>query len=104
MNQRDIIESNICAKNLERTALISDSQKTTEVLNNAYRYFLQYEEYKSDADPSAILVNAMVDAVYIFDINRIEIKFNFDDEINNIVNQLKNILRGTKKNKKPSNK
>jgi len=93
MRQREEVVANINIKKLERTALISDNQKQNETINNAHQFFIQFEEYKDITDPTDKLVNSMVEAVYVFDVNRLEIKFIFSDEIIKMESELKSLMK-----------
>jgi len=93
LKKREEILASIKVKRLERTAVLSDSQQQNEMTNTAYQHLFKYEDYENDTDPSDKLVNLMVEAVYVFDSDRIEIKFKFADELNEIENQIKKLIR-----------
>jgi len=88
LKKREEILTSIEAKKLERTAVLSDSQQQNEITNTAHQHLFQFEDYKHDTDICNKLVNLMVEAVYVFDSDRIEIKFTYADEFNEIENQI----------------
>lgn len=81
MKQREEVEAKITAKKQERDALLSESEKLNDEINKAYQLFKYLSECKIGADPPAEIINALIETVRVFDMERIEVKFKYRDEL-----------------------
>lgn len=80
LKERETIETGICAKTAQREALIPVSDKQTNAVNSAHDFFTAFLKYQTDSEVSAKMINDLVDAVYVYSKDKIEIMFSFKDE------------------------
>jgi hypothetical protein len=79
--EREAIEHNISAKTAEREALLTQNIGQESAFNSAQHFFGSFTAYQADAEPTAEVVNALVEAVFVFGKDRIEVRFSFMDEL-----------------------
>lgn len=76
--QGEIIQRNIKAKTMECNSLPSNQEQQYDTLNS---FFNSRLEHLGEVQPNSGMVNELVEAVYIYNVNRIEIQFCFTDEL-----------------------
>ena len=91
LKEREAAESDMAAKTEERATLLTQCGKKAEALNSAHHYFRSFLEYQAVTEPSAEMVNKLVEAVSVYGKNRIEIRFTFRDELERAVKCLEEV-------------
>jgi hypothetical protein len=90
--EREAVENAIEAKTAKREDLTSRNIVQSNALNAAHQFFETFSEFQADTEPTAKMVNTLVDYVQVFDIDRIEICFSFADKLENALNALNHKL------------
>ena len=76
--------------NEKKTTALSLSQKKSDLCEEADYYVNLMEELGSGRELTKNLVDAFIEKVYIHDINHIEVKFKFDDLMNQMISEIEN--------------
>ena len=79
--EREAVENKISEKTVERESLDNRNSGQEEVLNTAHYFFDSFTQFNATDEPSADVVNVLVEAVNIFGKDRIEVKFSFADKL-----------------------
>ncbi|MCL2578261.1 MAG: recombinase family protein [Defluviitaleaceae bacterium] len=79
--EREAIEVGIIEMIKECEALSSKNDFEEVAYNHVHEFFNSFSAYQTDAEPTADIVNALVESVYVFDKDRIEVRFSFIDEL-----------------------
>ena len=84
LGEREKTDINIGEKIDIRDSLAAHNTKQVGDADSAHRFFSSFSTYQSDTEPSAEIVNALVESVHIFGIDRMEITFTFKDEFDQV--------------------
>jgi DNA invertase Pin-like site-specific DNA recombinase len=87
--EREAVDNKISEMAVERESLHSDNNEQDKAVSSAHHFFSTFMAYQDEAEPSAVMVNAMVEAVHVFDKDRFEITFTFGDELERAISQIK---------------
>ena len=86
--EREAAENKLCDKTAELESLTSQNDSQAEVLGEA-KYFLDsFTSFNVDDEPSAEIVNALVDTVNVYAKDRIEVCFAFADKLEKALHSL----------------
>jgi len=88
MCERETVERDVNSKIAERNALLAGNDEQSNTLNSAHEFFGSFLKYQSGIEPTSEMVNELVEAVYINDADRIEVRFSFRDELEQIIKTL----------------
>jgi len=95
LQERDTLEKELKNKTAEREALVSQQNNHENVLDSTQKISQTFLKYQSETELTKEMVDEFIEAVNIYDSERIEIKFKFKDELETIMkiihsNKLKN--------------
>ncbi|MDR1116959.1 MAG: recombinase family protein [Oscillospiraceae bacterium] len=79
--EREKVYADINAKTTERDTLLAGTGEQEDVLNSAQQLLSSFKKYQAPAELPDDVINELVEAVYIYDTDRIEVKFSFGDEM-----------------------
>jgi len=88
MCERETVERDVNSKIAERNALLAGNDVQSNTLNSAHEFFGSFLKYQSGIEPTSEMVNELVEAVYINDADRIEVRFSFRDELEQVIKTL----------------
>jgi len=72
--------------------LLAQMNEQSETIQSAEQTLDSFKEFQQILDnPTAEMVNALVEAVYVFGNDRIEVRFSFMDELEQAIIQIKNM-------------
>jgi len=71
------IERNVNIKTTERSELLAQNEKQTDTLNSAHKFLGSFSKYQYCIEPAGEMVNELVEAVYIYNADRIEARLSF---------------------------
>ena len=92
IKQREEAEAVLLDKKKAREERISGMAKKSDEIDNAHRFFSAYTKYQNEAEPSAEVVDSLIENVYVFSMDRIEVKFKFRDEFELMEKKLMDII------------
>jgi len=96
IKQREEVEVKVSTKKEDREKLISKGAKQADDINNVHRFFASFMKYQNETDPSAELVNALIESVFVYSMEKIEVRFKFRDELESVENQMIDIMSENK--------
>jgi len=67
---------------------VSDNQN--DAINDAEQFFDSFKKFEAIVEPTAEMVNALVEAVYVYGKDRIEIVFAYRDELEQAIAVIQN--------------
>ena len=91
LTERETVESKISAKTVERDRLIAESDDQNETISTAEQFFGSFKQYETISEPTAETVNTLVEAVYVFGKDRIEVQLVYRDELEQAVAVLEQV-------------
>jgi len=91
MDERKILDSQLAAKVTECDRVLSANAKDSKEIDEVYEFFLFLQPHKKAAELPHGLINSLVESVYIYDKDRIEIKFTFADGLEQVKTQIEYI-------------
>jgi hypothetical protein len=94
LQEREAVETDIAAKTAERDTLFTQSDVQTGAINSAQRFFGSFAEYQAMTEPTAEMVNALVETVKVYGEDRIEVIFSFKDELKQAIKTLRHLSAG----------
>jgi DNA invertase Pin-like site-specific DNA recombinase len=74
LSERETVEGKISTKTTERDRLITKSVNQNEAINTAQQFLCSFKQYETITEPTAEMVNTLVEAVYIYSIDRMEVR------------------------------
>ena len=79
--EREALENKIGQKADERETITSRTDDKADTLNAAHYFFDSFANLQAGDEPSAEIVNALVESVHVYSKERIEIRFSFADKL-----------------------
>jgi hypothetical protein len=78
--EREKIDAEISAKTAERNRLLTETDEQAGVLNSAQQFLSSFKKYQALPELPDSVINELVEAVYVYDTDRIEVKVSFGNE------------------------
>ena len=85
LHEREILEKELGIKITAREPLISQKQNHENILESAHELSQKFLKYQSTTELTKEMADEFIKEVNVYDFNRIEIKFTFKDELENII-------------------
>ena len=86
--EREAVENKITTKAKEKEALASRNDNKAESLNAAHYFLESFTKLQTDNEPSAEMVNTLVEAIHVYSKDRIEVRFSFADKLQKALQSL----------------
>ena len=84
LHEREKLEEQLKNKTTAREALISQQQSHKDILESTQQLSQIFLKYQSATELTKEMVDNFIESVKVYDVNRIEIKFTFQDEFEKI--------------------
>jgi hypothetical protein len=79
--EREVVEDKINSKTAEREKMDTQTVGQNSALNETHHFLDSFARSYTDKEPTAEIVNALVEYVSVFSKDRMEIKFSFADKL-----------------------
>lgn len=85
LKERENLERELANKPTKRDSLVSEKQSYENMLESVQEFSKIFLQYKSTTELTKEIVDKFIDAVKVYDVDRITIKFAFQDELDRIM-------------------
>ncbi|MDR1737022.1 MAG: hypothetical protein LBR85_09175, partial [Oscillospiraceae bacterium] len=88
LKERETVEADIIAKTTEYEGLLARNDSQTDALDTAEQFLDRFKGFESLSEPTAEMVNALVESVLVYSRDRIEVNFACADELEKAIQAL----------------
>jgi len=85
LKERETVEKDINDKIYERDKAANENDEPKNTVNSIEQFINSFKQFDLSNELTTEVINKLVDAVYVFDENRIEICFSFKDELEKVI-------------------
>ena len=87
LKEREVLENELAGKIAERESLISQQRIHENIFESAQQLSQKFFKYQSATELTKEMADNFIEAVNVYDIDKIEIRFAFKDELENILSK-----------------
>jgi hypothetical protein len=85
LQERETLENELANKTAERELLVSQQQSYQNISESTKQISKKFLPFQSATELTKEIADNFIEVVRVYDVNRIEIKFKFKDELENIM-------------------